>query len=659
MCGIAAVINLMGSPVNPSDLDRLVDVLNHRGPDGSGKKLVNERRIGIVHTRLAVNDIANGQQPMFDRESNCMISFNGEIYDCDRLRNELSRFGHKFETTSDTEVILALYKQYGYDMFDHMNGEFAFILWDGIKKELIVARDRFGIKPTFYYQTKNEVVFSSEVKGLFCLGRLKPEPCPEYLLSSFVGTFIDRGSFFKNVRSVKPGHFMVVKDNLISERCYWKPNYTDKTTLSYADSVERVRELLTQSIHRRMVSEREVAVSLSGGLDSSIIGAVASERNPDIRSFSIGFDGANFCESQISSQTAKELGISNHLMTYKQSDICDELIETVCATELPISTPQPIGMRMLSRTMRDAGVTSVMTGEGADEMFGGYAFFKLDMLREGLRKSTLSQSEYKTLLSRFMSKEKDSSVMLWYPCKSWQKHQVLGEYDSHFAVRSNDVRNLMNLMFTDSVRSHRLQSDYKQLNLFKRLQDEGVNGLDFNRSLSLRQLEQYIFSIQADRVIMNHSIEGRLPFLDKDLVDFVNSLPPSYLIDLERLQEKLILNQAFEKQLPKHMRFKQKRPYYSGYTWNDFIKNKKGRELWEHYTSPAEMKKYEVFNPLVGSNLIKICKLLPKGCSMHHKADFLSGSIFTANILMDNMMELYKEQRKLRFNPFRPEYVAA
>ena len=589
--------------------------------------------------RLSVIDHANGSQPMHDKDSDIYITYAGEIYDCEILRISLKAKGHKFRTACDTEILLKLYVEYGTDMFKHMNGEFSFVLWDNRRKIMIASRDRFGIKPLFYYKSNTEIVFGSEVKALIGLGRVSPTPSPDYLLSSFMGSFVGEESFYKDINTVKPGHYLLVTDNKIQEHCYWKPEYINKTNMNFNDAAAELRSLINQAVKRRLVTDSKIGCYLSGGIDSTIIASSASSIQPGIPSFSIGFEGEEFDESSIAEQTAKSLNMPFSCYSASKHTMADSLVNTLRHIEIPISSPQPIAMTLLSEHVRQSGVKSCITGEGADELFAGYAFFKLDKIRENKRNGLLNELEFRDIQNRFETLERSNKVSLWFPCKDWEKYTYKDKYDSSYNIRYQHMSNIRKKLFTEKILNSQPSVDSTINTAYSSLFDDGVNGVDFNRSLSFNQMSHYVFPMQGDRVQMSHSIEGRVPFLDNDVVDFAQALPPEYLIDLKRLQEKHILHESFRQHVPKHMINRHKQAYHNGFSWTDFTKEKEGKEMWSHYLSHSNLKKSNIFNPLFVKFILSINTMAPANSTIACKTNLLLGNIFTSLLLFDIMNE--------------------
>ena len=642
MCGVGAVFSRNGKPVNPQELNWMVHLMQHRGPDGQGVQVLNKGQLGLVHTRLAINDHLHGHQPMSDELDQVSISYNGEIYDCARIRAELSQSGYQFKTNTDTEVVIKLYLAYGLDMFKHMNGEFAFVLWDNRKKRLLAGRDRFGIKPLYCLQTPETLAFASEMKPLLVLDRIPFKASHDYLLSSFMGNFIGHESFFEGISAIKPGHYMLLDQKGLRSQAYWEIDLSNKSNISFGDAKAELAHLLKQAVNRRLVADTEVVCYLSGGIDSTIVAALAAQQQPQLKSFSIGFNGASFDESSLALQSAQSMGLSSSILMADKSALADAVVNSLRHIEIPISSPQPIGMSLLSRHIRDAGIKTCLTGDGSDELFAGYAYFKLDQLRAMELSAGKATQELKQLYQAFYQKEQNNKVQLWFPSQDWHKHVFQNSdngqaYVSSHVIRYHSVAGLRHRVFSPAVRS-RQESMHQQTHAFYHKSSLlAGNSIDFNRALSKQQLSNYIFPMQSDRVQMSHSVEARVPFLDNDVVAFAQSLPSDYLMDIHKLQEKYLLNETFKDTLPEHMRFRHKQAYHTGYSWDDFSRDKQGKQVWQHYMDYSQLKNSGLYNPLFVKFLQQVNRFAPRGSTLKCKTDLLMGNIFSSQVLLDQL----------------------
>lgn len=657
MCGVGAIASFNESQVAISDLNRILDLLHHRGPDGQGILLSNRKKVGLAHTRLAIRDIANGHQPMVDGDANIAISFNGEIYDIELHRSELVHKGFNFKTKTDTEVLLKLYQCYGLDMFEKINGEYAFVIWDNKRKKLIAGRDPLGIKPLYYYKNDTEIVFASEIKALMALGRLPTDVSKDYLLTSFFGMFVGEESFFNGVKAVKPGHVVVVDGRRVVEKSHWQPRFEPIENLTTNMAAAMLKERLNAAIQKRLVSDVPLGLYLSGGIDSAVVAALASQYKPDIKAFSIGFSGESFDESYAAEKTARDLGIPFELYQTDKSELANHVIDSIFHIEIPIGSPQPVGMYMLSKHIRDAGYKTCLNGDGADELFGGYAYFKQDALRAKLLTGAISKAEYDRRMHDFAVLEKVNKVLLWYPSRKWKQFLLEKNYTSNFYVRYRENESLLKKVFNEEVLS---EKDVVNKKLHKRLNSllaQADTNLNFNRLLSFQQMSGYIFPMQGDRVQMSHSIEGRVPFLDKDVVSLAMGLSHDHLLNVDMLQEKRVLHEVAEGCVPQHMRGAHKKAYHNGYTWRDFRQSLLGRETWNQFMSAASLSDGGIFNPGFMKLVDAVNRMAPRQSVLKYKTDLLLGNVFSAAVLQAQMSQVSIERTVPRSFSVTPEIL--
>jgi asparagine synthase (glutamine-hydrolysing) len=381
MCGICGIYNLdRQTPVEKDVLVRMTNALSHRGPDDMGT--YENHFIGLGHRRLSIIDLNSGHQPMSDENGRYWITYNGELYNHRELRLILSQKGHKFKTDCDTEVILYAFIEYGPECVLKFNGMFAFGIWDNGNKSLFLARDRMGIKPLYYTSIKNTYLFSSEIKALFEHPLVKAEvdinSVPEYL---FCTSILDSKTMFRGIRTIPPGHTMVVseKSQIVSE--YWDIQLSNcrDDLVSVKKYQEDIFNLLEDSVNKRLMSDVPYGTLLSGGLDSSISSALASRHvNRSLQTFSIEFEDNNKMNYQ-SSDTKFARLMSEHFKTEHREFILsqeeyNEILNRVAwQIEKPVELTTP-SLYLLHKNLKDY-ITVVLSGEGADELFGGYFFF--------------------------------------------------------------------------------------------------------------------------------------------------------------------------------------------------------------------------------------------------------------------------------------------
>ena len=380
MCGISGILNFNHQPVSLRVLKDMIRRLAHRGPDATGFFI--RREVGLAHTRLTIIDAAGGQQPMHNEDRSLWITFNGEIFNYVELRSDLIQKGHRFASRSDTEVILHLYEEEGEECVHKLNGQWAFAIWDSHKRILFISRDRLGITPLFYVHTGRAFMFASEIKALFA----HPEVPRQLDLNSLNQLFtfwvtLPPRTAFNDIKELPPGHSLVVRDGQVTLCRYWELNYepeetedSEHLTKRYAD---RLLELLADATRIRLRSDVPVGAYLSGGLDSSVITALVLTLNDaPVRTFSISFEDTEYDESQYQQEVVSFLGTEHQELRCSRADIAQSFPQVIWHSEKPLVRTAPAPLYMLSGLVHREGFKVVLTGEGADEMLGGYDIFK-------------------------------------------------------------------------------------------------------------------------------------------------------------------------------------------------------------------------------------------------------------------------------------------
>ena len=611
MCGIAGLLNIDGGP--PPErraLTAMIHTLNHRGPDGYG--FFSDPVCGLAHARLSIIDLSEGHQPIHNEDHSVWVVFNGEIFNYIELREELIQLGHRFYTRSDTEVIVHLYEQHGERFVDHLNGQFAIALWDRKRQKLVLARDRTGIRPLFYTRNKGRLAFASEVKALFAL----PE-VPRKLNLSAVGDVMTYwaalapDTVFQGVQLVPPGHTLTIERGRETLQKYWDwefpsaPPARERSTDSYA---EELRGLLTDAVRLQLRADVTVGAYLSGGLDSSAISAlVRRSHGKPLITFSIAFEDPEFDESAFQSQMAASLGTQHTQILCRKSDIAAIFPKVIEHTESPILRTAPAPLMLLSRSVREHEVKVVLTGEGADEVFGGYDIFKearirrfwarnpgstwrpalLEKLYPYLKHSPAAtramtrrfygQGLDRASLASFAHEPRWSTTRRGWQFFSAQARAMLGERDAadHLLARlPKAVAGYLPMGRDQYVEAHTLMSGY-------------------------------LLCSQGDRVAMAHSVEGRFPFLDHRLIEFANRLPPA--LKLRGLTEKYLLKRAVRDVLPPQVVNRTKQPYRAPDS-QSFYADGKAVDYVEDLLSPQRLRDAGYFDANAVQKLADKCR---------------------------------------------------
>lgn len=571
MCGIAGIVDLKAGGTAPAReaLVRMASALEHRGPDEFG--IYRDRHAGLAHARLSIIDLTTGQQPLSNEDDTLWIIFNGEIFNYVELRAELQGLGHRFRTKSDTEVIVHAYEAWGADAFARMNGQWAVALWDSRRQRLVLSRDRLGVRPLYLCEHHGQLYFASEVKSLFAADASIPRALdPVGIDQTFTfWTVVPPQTVFRGVEELRPGYVRVYENGRMHEHAYWQPAYPEEPACaeqfhgSLDEAVHTVRDALERATSLRMLrADVPVGSYLSGGLDSSLVAALgrryAGER---FRTFSLRFDDAEYDETQFQRLMVKQLGSEHHEVVVGRSDIARVFPDVIYHTERPILRTAPAPLFLLSRLVREHGIKVVLTGEGADEMFAGYDLFREGKVRRFWAKQPGSKRRPR-LLERLYPYLARSPVS-----QQAMARQFFGRnLDTYKAPGfAHDTRwhttAALKRLFSASLRNALGASD--AVCGFLATLPEAFprwSPLAQDQYIEVRTLlSGYLLSSQGDRMLMAHSVEGRFPFLDPEVVALANSLPPEY--KLRVLNEKHVLKRTADGLIPKEIAARQKQPY--------------------------------------------------------------------------------------------------
>jgi len=563
MCGIAGIAGTDRGSANPTLLAEMVGTLAHRGPDERGIHV--DGPIGLAHSRLSIIDLTDGQQPMSNEDASVWITFNGEIFNFVELRAELLKEGHRFRTRSDTEVLLRLYEAEGPAMVGRLNGQWAFAIWDSRRGTLLLSRDRMGVRPLFYAVTPEGLVFGSEIKALLRHPAVSNEIDLEALDNVFTfWSALAPRTIFREVRELPPGCSLTWHNGSVRIERHWEPAFPIEYggRPSERDCADRLLALLTKATRLRLRSDVPVGAYLSGGLDSSVIVALAARlAGGAIDTFSIAFEDAEFDESAEQREVVSSLGTTHHELRCSNAQIGEAFPDVVWHAEQPLVRTAAAPMFLLSRLVRERGYKVVLTGEGADEVLGGYDIFKEAKVRRFLARHPSSRR--RPLLLRRL-----------YPYQRNLQRQSPAYLQAFFHVGQADLASpffshlprwrltsQLKAFFSDSVRwaldgydsytdaAERLPAAYHQWDPLCQAQYLETTQL----------LPGYILSSQGDRAAMAHSVEARHPFLDRDVVAFAATLPPS--MKMKVLDEKHLLKVAAADLVPERIRTRPKQPY--------------------------------------------------------------------------------------------------
>ncbi|HEX2270343.1 MAG TPA: asparagine synthase (glutamine-hydrolyzing) [Pyrinomonadaceae bacterium] len=536
MCGLTGFID-MRSERKPDQelLVRMTNKLVHRGPDSAGYFV--DHYVALGFRRLSIIDLESGDQPIYNEDRSVVLMCNGEIFNYRELKKVLLEKGHSFRTNSDVEVLLHLYEEHGLDFLDKINGQFAFVIYDCKHRRLFLARDHFGINPLYYTIVNGLFIFASEIKAIL----EHPQVSREVDLTgldqtlSFPGLVSPR-TMFKGIRSLKSGHYIVVENGAVSVREYWDLDYpplgASSISKSESEYVDELKELLTRSVRYRLQSDVPVGFYLSGGLDSSLIGALINQVAPNTRrhSFSIGFTDADISETKHQRLMAQFTRSIHNEIIFDWSEIVERLSQMIYHCECPVRESYNTCSMALSAAAKNAGVKVILTGEGADELFAGYVGYRFDSFRDRESKSY----DLETAL------EDELREKLW------------GDRDFFYEKDHLAVREVKQTLYSTRVNELYPEFDCFNHGLINKERLRGRHPLHQRSYLDFRlRLSDHLISDHGDRMTLANSVEGRYPFLDIDLVEFSTRIPPD--LKLHNYIEKYILKRVAEDLLPREI----------------------------------------------------------------------------------------------------------
>jgi len=521
MCGITGIVEYgwTNGKIDSGDLVRMREALHHRGPDGEGLYITEDHKVGLAHRRLSIIDIEGGAQPMFGARGEALV-FNGEIYNYPKLRLQLEAQGAEFYTTCDTEVILHLYAVHGRDCVDHLEGMFAFAIWDPNSEELFFARDRIGEKPLYWTCVDGRFIFGSEIKAILAHPSVKPE-VDESSIGPYLTNLVTSSpeTLYKNIHKVPPGMSGVCDSGGV--RIHQYASVTDRRT--FVDhppelAAQKVRQLLDRSIHDRLMSDVPVGVLLSGGLDSTTIVAMLREKAAGLATFSVGFDGkVAIDERDEARRVARHFGTDHHEVAIGGDDAQRFLTGLVHHQDEPLADPVCMPLNFVCELASQNDIKVVMAGEGADELFWGYPGYSRILSHERTLRTLLASP---TLLRK--------SIAALMPQHS---RPMLRELMEGIA-RGRPLPLHMPLGLTRRQRNEMLGEDQPAYSGWAPIEGTSIANENAMETL-LWDTQEYEFQLRLpelllmriDRFSMANSVEARVPFLSPDLVDYVYSLP--------------------------------------------------------------------------------------------------------------------------------------
>jgi asparagine synthase (glutamine-hydrolysing) len=551
VCGIVGAISLAGKSIIDLEprLNRMLSLVSHRGPDGNGVWINDTREVGVGHARLSVIDTSTtGAQPMHSLSGNS-ITYNGEVYNYKEIRAQSILSGRKFESASDTEVILAAYEKHGLQFVHELRGMFALAIWDSAKKELVLARDRFGIKPLYYLIVDQVLYFGSEVKALIPF--LSDVETNDAAMSEYLTfqSLIGDKTLFKNIYQVLPGEIVRVSEGKITKSSYWKIKYDIDYSKDEPQLVEELRNLLSESISLHVRSDVEVGAYLSGGIDSSLVSILASNlQDSPLKAFHgryVDFDG--YDESSFAFSATDNSDIDLRVSDFDSQHVMDDLRMASYHMDYPVAGPGALPQYQISREA-SSFVKVVLGGQGGDEIFGGYVRYFIGYLEQCLRAAIDGTHNKGNFVVTLESIIPNLGILREYQplLQKFWRSGLFGPMDERYFQLISKIPDLSGVVNWDYFDSSETLNSYLSVfndrgSVQKEAYFDSMTHFDFKTLLpSLLQVE--------DRMSMAHGIESRVPFLDHKIVEFAARVPAD--VKFKNGELKRLLKVAFKDSLP-------------------------------------------------------------------------------------------------------------
>lgn len=554
MCGICGVVNFNGAPVERDTLQKMCDVIRYRGPDDAGFFI--HQGVGLGMRRLCIIDLSGGHQPIFNENKTACVILNGEIYNYLELRRLLEKLGHRFYTNSDTEVIIHAYEEWGSECPRKLSGMFAFAIWDGEKDRLLVARDRLGQKPLYYYIDDHRLVFASEIKSILQCGNV-----PQYINPQALDSFLTLGyvpapnTMFDGVFKLPAGHILSLTEGHCTISEYWDLEFGREQPMSLSGCCERLRCLLEESIRARLMSDVPLGAFLSGGIDSSIVvGLMSQMMGQPVDTFSVGFEEEEHNELPFARITSQHFATNHHEIMVNSCD--PDLVERLAwHLDEPVADPAAVPTYLVSELARK-DVTVVLTGEGGDELFAGYDYYKMDRWarRYQIMPASLSRRILPVLargVNTLLGRQRYHERTIWY----WSLPP-----DSQTAAWV--------AVFTDVEKDKLYSRSFKHRLGENRATESFAYFYDRCNAQDNLHRMMYVDSkvwlpddllMKVDKMSMANSLEARTPFLDHDLLEFVTTIPSRF--KLNGSISKFILKEVAKEILPEEIVYRPKHTF--------------------------------------------------------------------------------------------------
>ncbi len=612
MCGIAGFTGEVSSGEARATLEKMIATLHHRGPDGYGFHV--EPGVALAHARLSIIDLATGDQPIHDERRTVWTSFNGEIFNYVELRTELERRGHRFYTKSDTEVIVHLYEEHGDAFVEHLNGQFAIAVWDGERRRLVLARDRAGIRPLYWTKAHGRHWFASEAKALLAALPERRSLSADGIVQALTyWAPVDPDTVFEGISSLPPGCVLAIEEDGREKLTrYWDWTFPAASSSPVFTSIEQataeLRELLVDAVRLQLRADVPVGAYLSGGLDSSgIVALIRGFTETPVRTFSVAFDDPEFDESDHQAAMVRHLGTDHTTLKVSRRDIGEAFPRLVRHAEAPVLRTAPVPLMLLAQTVRDHGFKVVLTGEGADEVFGGYDLFKEAKVRRFWARQRESRMRPK-LLGRLYGYLGTSPVGNEAFAAAFFAKGLEHIDRPIFAHVPRWTTSQRALTFLAPHLRERFASWDPLASYEATLPDAIMSWASVARDQYVEAkslLAGYLLSSQGDRVAMASSIEGRFPYLDHRLIELASRFPPRFKI--QGLTEKYLLRRALADLLPGEVAKRTKQPYRAPDSQSFFVDGEPLDYVAE-LMSPDRIRDAGLFDAAVVTRLFDKCR---------------------------------------------------
>lgn len=544
MCGFVALYNRKKHPISPEHLNQMTDLIIHRGPDDRGVHIDNH--VGLGFRRLSIIDLEGGHQPLCNEDGDIWITFNGEIYNYQELQQWLKDRGHQFKTESDTETIVHLYEEVGFDCAKHLRGMFAFTIWDRKKQILFGARDHFGIKPFYWTETADLYAFGSEIKSLLRVAgvqkKVNPTSFYHYLTFQYVP---DPETMFEGIHKLPPGHQMIIEHGNMRIEPYWTVDFTPEDR-PFSYFVEGTREILKDSVTKHRVSDVPRGAFLSSGIDSSSIVALLRQHE-EVKTFTVGFDIPGYSELDIARETAKFLKSDHHEVKISADRYLTELPRLIWHQDEPVADPSAIALFFVAE-LASKHVTVVLSGEGADEFFGGYNIYREPhSLRYFKSMPSFMKSSLGGLASLLPEGTKGKSFLIR------GSKNVEERFFGNALIFSEELKEkvVMSNLATDPSY---MRAEEITASIYKHAQQwDDVTKMQY---LDIHTWLRGNILMKADKMTMANSLELRVPFVDPKVFEFAATIPTKYKI--ANGTTKHVLREAMKDILPPQIKTRKK-----------------------------------------------------------------------------------------------------